>query len=292
MKRLEYITNQIQFINFLLLLTIIVVLYSCSKDNSSPVLNQEFLGNSNTYREYETTRWYLEANSNIPFLNVPDSLINNLSIDSAQISEGVVEKWYFEETVIPIDTASYQNSSYPELIKDALGISRSKIYIDIEDEIECILDGEEYIPNESNGPMGGAWVENNSIMGFLFSDELEIYLKKPLYEGAEWIRDSNSYVNESGESKLRQTICKVVSQEHITVKAGTFLAFKVEYYDQITDLKSTSPPMYEYYVPGVGLVLKEYDMNIYRTIISTTGQTETIYLRTKFRKELVSYNFL
>lgn len=292
MKRLEYITNQIQYINFLFLLTFIVILYSCSKDNSSPELNQEFLGNSNTYREYETTRSYLEANSNIPFLNVPDSLINNLSIDSAQISEGVVEKWYYEETLIPIDTTSYQNSSYPELIKEALRITRSKLHIDIEDEIECIINGEEYNPNESNGTMGGAWVENNSIMGNIFSDDLTLYLKKPLYVGASWIRDSNSYVNESGESKLRETICNVVSKEYITVRAGTFLAFKVEYYDQITDLKSTSPPMYEYYVPGVGLILIEYDMNIYRTIISFNGQTETIYLRTKFRKELVSYNFL
>ena len=292
MKKQENKTNQIHFINFSILITFIILLFSCGKDDTSQDLYQEFLGKPNTLHEYETTIWDFEANSNIPLLNVPDSLINNLLIDSAQISEGVVKKKYVEETLIPIDTTSYQSNSYPELIKDALRITRSKLYIDIEKEVECILDGEEYHPSESNGTMGGAWVENDTIMGFIFSDELEIYLKKPLYVGAEWIRDSNSYVNESGESKLRQTICKVVSQEHITVKAGTFLAFKVEYYDQITDLKSTSPPMYEYYVPGVGLVLKEYDMNIYRTIISTTGQTETIYLRTKFRKELVSYNFL
>ena len=293
MNRLKYVKNQFYYINVLLLFTCIISLYSCEKEDNLPIeSNQEYLGNQNTIHEYKTTIWRLKPDSNIPFLNVPDSLINKLSIDSLQISEGVIEKNYRSQTLVPVDTTWYQNNSYPELTNGALHSNYSMVYYKIEREIENILNGKEYKPSVGSGINGPGWVENDTVMGYISGDQFIFSLKKPLIIGNDWVRSSYTHTDQYGDLKLRQKICTVISKEQIDVEAGTFLAYKVAISRQTIDAKSTDNKTYEYYVPSVGLILKEYDMNLYQAQISTSGETTTIYFRQKYIKELVSYSFI
>ncbi len=112
------------------------------------------------------------------------------------------------------------------------------------------------------------------------------WLIKPLVEGNEWVRhqflDSEGFV-------IDQTVAKVLGQKKITVKAGTFTAYKVEVTPDFGEPPEFSTH-FEYYVPGIGLVLSESDRVIYISAIAPSGPTFTVYVRQVIRKELVSWN--
>jgi hypothetical protein len=116
------------------------------------------------------------------------------------------------------------------------------------------------------------------------------WLKKPLYVDETWIR--YQVIDTSTGRLLYQTSAKVLGQVEIATKAGTFQATKLVLYSL-----SGSPPElsneFEYYVPGVGLVLYEVDREVCRSIVRPQGGGyATICFRQVIRKELTSYNVL
>jgi len=269
-------------------------MYGCEKgDNLVLESNQEYLGNLNTFREYETTTSIFEAHTETPFVRVPDSLDNLFTIDSIHISKGIAKINFRTETLIAVDTTWNHNLPYPEIINGTKLVKYSERFYDLEDEMEKILNGEEYIVNENNGISGEVWIENDTIMGYYsYDSSIIVYLKKPLNTGKEWVRNSRTYTNDNNEKILQEEVCRVTSYENVYVNAGTFMAYKIEKNYRTGGVLSTDYTIYEYYSPGIGLILKEYDMNLNQTSISLTGETTTIYFRNKYRKELVNYSFL
>jgi hypothetical protein len=258
------------------------ILVSCNQENStSPFdeLNQLYLGNNNTQKEYEKVEWIFEANSNIPYIKIPDSLYSKLSFDTLLSSQGIYNLSYDTEIILP-----YEQYHQIKTISENHNL---------EMELERLSRNLTYRPGKSESIDGAIWIENEKEMYIQFSDsDKYTLLKKPLFIGQEWIREKHSYNNEQGVNENFQQECKVISKENIQVKAGNFNAYKIEVINHWTDLNSKSIRNYEYYVPNIGMVLFESDGNVYRATAIGNGTTTTIYIRHKVRKELVIFNFI
>jgi hypothetical protein len=270
-----------------------VFLQSCEKDNDSvDSSSQTFLGKQSTVRNYETTTWQYEANSNVPLVKTPASLYRSLSIDSMLILQGVVMQTTINETLIPYDI-SWAIVSNPSLYSAGVQVKTTTELYDLNTELQCISNKRTYSNSINQSIDGAIYFENGEIFDVIFGDNSKnTVLIEPLSIGVNWIRESYHYKNNKGGIELFQQDCRVISQEQVEVKAGKFLAYKIEIMNNWIDLKSKSLRGYEYYVPEVGLILEESDSNVYQTSISLSGDASTIYFRQKYRKELVSYNFI
>lgn len=266
----------------IIVLLIGLVFISCNHDNpTSPIdeVNQSYLGNNNTQREYETVEWMFEANSDIPYIKIPDSLYSKLSFDTSLSKQGIYNLLNITERIIPYE----QNHQIKTINENH----------NLEMELERLSRNLDYHPGKSESIDGAIWIENESEMYIQFSDSGKyIMLKKPLFVGQEWIREKHSYVNEQGVDENFQQECKVIGKENIQVKAGIFNAYKIEVTNHWKDLNSKSIRNYEYYVPNIGMVLYESDGNVYRLTAIGNGPSTTIYIRNKVRKELVNFNFI
>lgn len=266
----------------IVVLLIGLALISCDQDNpTSPIdeVNQLYLGNNNTQREYETIEWMFEANSDIPYIKIPDSLYPKLSFDTSLSKQGIYNLANISETILPYE----QNHQIKTISENH----------SLEIELEMLSKNLLYVPGRSEGIGGAVWIENESEMYIQFSSGNKyIMLRKPLFVGQEWIREKHSYLNDRGVYENFQQECKVISIENIQVKAGSFNAYKIEVTNHWTDLNSKSIRNYEYYVPNIGMVLFESDENIYRLTAIGNGSSTTIYVRHKSRKELVSFSFV
>jgi hypothetical protein len=273
--------REISFMKKTIILLFSFILVSCNQENpTSPVdeLSQSYLGDNNTQRVYETVEWMYEANSNIPYIKIPDSLYSKLSFDTSLSNQGIYNLSYDTEIIIP----SEQNHQIKTISENH----------NLEIELERLAKNLNYQPGKSESIDGSIWIENEKEMFIQFSDSSKyIMLKKPLFIGQEWIREKHSYVNEQGVKESFQQECKVISKENVQVKAGNFNAYKIEVTNHWTDLNSKSIRNYEYYVPNIGMILFESDGNIYRLTAVGNGSTTTIYIRHKVRKELVIFNF-
>ncbi len=288
--------NNLNLIKSLLIATsfsFILLLQSCEKDyDSIDSSSQTFLGKENTFRKYEITTWQYEANSNVPFVKITDSLYRNLSIDSIMISQGVVTQASLHETLIPYDI-SWNVVSNPTLYNDGLQIKSTTEVYDLNTELRYISNNKTYSKSITQRIEGYICFENGKTYDFIFGDSSKnTILAEPLYVGVNWIRQSRHYKNDKGGIELFQQECRVLGLEQVEVKAGKFFAYKIEIMNHWVDLNSKSLRNYEYYVPDVGLILEESDSNVYQTSISWSGDTATIYFRQKYRKELVNYNFM
>jgi len=266
----------------IIILLLSFILVSCNQENpTSPVdeLNQSYLGNNNTQREYEMVEWMFEANSNIPYIKIPDSLYPKLSFDTSLSNQGIYNLLNMTEIILPNE----QNHQIKTISENH----------NLEMELERLSRNLNYQPGKSESIDGAILIENEKEMYTQFSDGSKyIMLKKPLFIGQEWVREKHSYVNEQGVNENFQQECKVINKENIQVKAGNFNAYKIEVTNHWTELNSKSIRNYEYYVPNIGMVLFESDGNVYRLTAIGNGPSTTIYIRHKVRKELVSFNFV
>ena len=257
------------------------ILVSGNQDNpTSPVdeLNQSYLGDNNTQREYKMVEWMFEANSNIPYIKIPESLYSKLSFDTSLSNQGIYNLSYDTEIIL-----AYEQNHQIKTISENHNL---------EMELERLSQNLNYQLSKSESIDGAIWIEDEKEMYIQFSDSSKhIMLNKPLFIGQEWIREKHSY-NEQGVNKNFQQECKVISKENIQVKAGNFNAYKIEVTNHWTDINSKSIRNYEYYVPNIGMVLYESDGNIYRLTAIGNGPSTTIYIRSKVRKELVNLNFI
>ena len=284
-------TNSYKKLFSAVLFSSILLIQSCVKDNDFvDSSSQRYLGKQNTVREYETTTWEYEANTDVPYIKVPDSLILSLSIDSSLISQGVVGQSYRVEQLIQYDT-TWHVVSNPTLCAEGLQLKTIIEYYDLNNELQCIYNSNTYSKSLMKSTGGTIYLENDNSFGmFSGNNNNDTILVKPLSIGVNWIRESHQYKNNNGELNLFQQECTVISQEEVEVQAGNFLAYKIEIIDHWASLNIKQTSGYEYYVPNVGLILEEWDKNLYRTTV-TQSDSETIYFRQKYRKELVSYNF-
>ncbi len=273
-----------------ILLYLLFLLYSCSKEDG---INLPYLGGLNTSREYEITTWRFEANTSIPYIKLEDTVYKHLSFDSAQISEGVVGKSHFTETLISYDT-SYQILSDPDLASNSFMKREMGEQYDLAIELECILNNRKYSNRHINQIDALSWFENGRKLSTFYHDGENIILKKPLSTGDEWIRDSYTYVTDNRTLETFQVECKVIDWTEVDITAGNFMAYKIEITHHWVDLNYKSIWGYEYYVSNVGLILEESDNILYETIIPLVGQGEpsTSCFRQKQRKELINYNFI
>lgn len=266
----------------IIVLLIGFIFISCNQnDPTSPIdeVSQSYLGSNSTQREYETVEWMFEANSDIPYIKIPDSLYSKISFDTALSNQGIYNLSNDAEIIIPYE----QNHQIKTISENH----------NLEMELERLSRNLNYQPGKSESIDGAIWIENEREMYIQFSDSGKyIMLKKPLFIGQEWIREKHSYVNEQGVNENFQQECKVIRKENIQVKAGNFSAYKIEVTNHWTDLNSKSIRKYEYYVPNIGLVLSESDGNVYRLTAIGNGPSTTIYIRHKVRKELVNFNFI
>lgn len=278
----------------LFIISLAVLFISCNKDNSlspSNLTSPSYLGLANTTREYESTTWEYNANTETPHYNVPDSLIKKLSFDSSSLKQGLVRYERYKEILINRDTSFNQLTHYNPSIRY---FQKRRVDLekrDLEFELAFAKRGE-VVPNLSlgSGIDGTLFIEDESELYTSYNDTTKyIAIKKPLEIGLEWIREKHQYKNNNGVYETFREECKVISKEEIVIKAGKFTTFKVEVSNNWVDLNYKAVRNYEYYVLNVGLVLVEWDMNLnsYNTITNLTD-----YFRQKYRLELVSYSFI
>ena len=274
----------------------IFVFVSCDQNlTTSPIdsLNKDYLGAPNTTKEYESYSWMFKANTDSPYVYVPDSLINRLTFDSSSIREGLVSFSRFQRVVIPRDPSFNQLTYYNPAINYYQIKTISTEQRNLEDELYSISIGMPYSGSGGgSGIDGSLWIESNDSMYIQFNDTSKyILLKKPLEIGSSWIREQHKYRTQNGDYQTFQQECTVLSYEDVNITAGMFTAYKIEVVNNWVDLNYKSVRNYEYYVPNVGLILSESDSNVYRTTFSNGG-SHTIYFRQKERTELISYNFI
>ena len=266
------------------------LLCSCSKEEA---INLPYLGGLNTSREYEITTWRFEENTSIPYIKLEDTIYKYLSFDSAQLSEGVVHKSHYTETLIAYDT-SYQILSYPDSTSNFFMKRETGEQYDLANELECILNNRNYSDRHINQIDALVWSENEQKLSTFYHDGENIILEKPLSTGIEWIRESYNYLTSIGTLRTYQVECKVIGMTEVDISAGSFMAYKIEITHHWVDLNYRSIWGYEYYVSNVGLILEESDNILYETIIPLVGQGEpsTSCFREKKRKELIKYDFI
>lgn len=263
-------------------------LTGCQKDDA---IFQSFLGKKNTVREYETTVWRYDLDSNSPLIKIPDTLYKKLVYDSTLISQGMVEFSLTTETIIPYDL-NFNIIKDLETAESALSINLEGQSYNLEQNLRNLELNIEYTLAVIGGD-GGIWIENSNRLSQIIDESTKLtFLLKPLFVGKEWVRESRKYKNSNGEYETFQQECKVLSIEQIKVKAGEFSAFKVEVINNWIDIPSKSVRAYEYYVPDVGLVLEESDGIMSQAIIQPFGEVITCTFHQTNRKELVNYTFI
>lgn len=278
----------------LFIVILVSLIFGCDRDNSLSPTNSEFsdyLGLVNTTREYESFTWEFIANTEMPYHVVPDSLIWKLTFDSASLKKGLTQYQRYKEIVINRDTnfnqLTYYNPSTRYFQKRTIDLEKR----DLEFELTYAKRGE-IVPSLSLGTSidGSLFVENVSEFYTPENDTTKyIIIKKPLEIGVEWVREKHQYKNNIGVYETFRQDCKVISKEDIAVKAGKFSAYKVEISNNWVDLGYKVVRNYEYYVPNIGLVLLEWDINLNSYNSSTNS---TAYFRQKYRVELSDYNFV
>jgi hypothetical protein len=225
---------------------------------------------------------------------VPDSLISKLSIDTAQLHSGVCSIETFVELVSNIEDGYYTSwhlSSPRTAYRQVGGIPPASQY-SLAAEVDSLNKGKKY---STTGWIKGGNIyrdTTDAIMTVIWKD-LEKrfpsvpYIRKNFKVGDNWIRDL--FMDTVASKPITQTMANVISEVSVTVPAGTYMAFKIQLTTYHYNPDYSFDEGFEYWVPNVGLVLKESDMQLSQWN-SSTGLT--ISFRQITRQELTSANFL
>ncbi len=279
---------------FLLLSMIVPIFYSCSDGNNpvSPISTNNYFGGIGTERTYKETDSWLQANSNLPYFNVPDSLLSEVSLNAAQLQSGIVSIINYTEFVKPIDDEFYISWKLSLPRENYLEIEGSGKEYNLAKELDSLQHNKSYSKGNYRIGQDIFRITNGAIMTVNPSDIQANFPSVPLIKNRLYINDSwvrYRFIDSTTDNPIVETIANVVGKENIVVAAGTFNAFKVKLTTYHYNPDYSFEEGYEYYVSGVGLVLKESDMDVYQWNSSTNA---TIHIRQIIRKELVTYNFV
>jgi len=278
----------------LYLFLLFCVFHNCDKSNPTQSSStMTLIGDIGSQRTYRITEKWFEPHTDIPYAQVPDSLIVRISLSDSLRESGVVYISNVIEDVVALDSVYYNSLQLTTPISDYKMSDINGPMYSIFRDMECLNSNIPYI----QGITGGIyfWYEtDNEVQQVTATEHLPMFpahpwVKKPLVVGQTWIRYQQ--VDTSTGEIIHQKNVKVMNKEYITVGAGTFLACKLAIY-----WSSVLPELtkeFEYYVPNVGLVLYINDHTSYVAYISPNGGgTTTIYRRSVERKELVSANII
>jgi hypothetical protein len=272
----------------------IFLFISCADGNNpvDPNSSYQFMGNVGTSRTYiETERW-LEVGTNKPLITIPDNYKHNISLIAYQLENGVSIIRNYTENVNPISDDYYYSWKLPlsrekYLQCEALGKNYS-----LSAELETVKKGNNYsLGNLQVGPD----IYQQSTEGVLSimpmymqkqSPPLPI-IKNDMSVNATWIREK--YIDTLTSKIIIETIARVVSKEKVIVSSGVYDAYKIKLTTNHYNPNYSFEAGFEYYVPNVGLVLKESDMVVSQW---SSINNQTITFRQIIRKELISYNFI
>lgn len=275
--------------NILSIIVFSFLFFSCNKDNN-PVIPEEDqinysgkVGSERTYRI--TTQWFKFATTS-PFIEVPDSLLDKLTFPDSLRLTGCINYELISQRMAEIDSDYYSQLNttiLKEYYKNEFADWKQH---NLNYEIEALKENLTYIPTELNNILWNRWLETPDILQELFSvPSYLVCLKKPLEIGSFWIRGSLQIPNDSGGYSTYQEEAEVVAKEEIQVSAGSFTAYKIAIITHWVELNVRLTGTYEYYVPGVGLVLLET-----KGTVESSINNQTIYYDQVYRKELISFN--
>ena len=279
---------------FLFFSLIVSLFYSCSNENNpvSPIGINDYFGGVGTERTYKEIESWLQANSNLPYIIVPDSLLSKVSLNDVELQNGVAFVRNYTEFVKKIDDDFYTSwkLTYPR--EDYLETQGSGKSYSLADELDSLQKHKSY----SVGVYGiGQDIFRNTNDDIMTVNPSDVqgnfpsvpFIKNELQINDSWVR--YKFIDSTANNTIFETIAKVISKENVVVEAGSFNAYKIKLTTYHYNPDYSSEEGYEYFVPEVGLVLKESDMDIYQWNSNTNI---TIHFRQIIRKELVSYNFV
>ena len=287
---------------FILSIYIILITICCSKNKNPFIVNFEqnnqttYIGKPGTERTYKIVEKWYHSNTTIPFISIPDSIKNDISLSDSFISCGVVRIMNYTEFVTSINTDYFNRinqgnqlrgipllfQEYP--IEEYRKVEGDGTLYDLTDEIDHLCNNLIYTP--SNYGIGvEIYHENQEQLSRNFTRKI---LDLPILLDKEWIRYSR--VDSLGNIEFEVT-CKIIGIESVLLSCGNFEAYKLEVMDNWGN-GGKSLDCYEYYVPNIGLILEESDRNLGMITADSEGNISNSYFRLICRKELVNYNIL
>jgi hypothetical protein len=266
----------------------IFILFSCSKDFNPifPVSEDIIIGKIGTERKYIITEKWLNRPVATPFIIVPDSLQDEVSISQDELADGIVIITEITERITPMDQTIWDSLDIPIAHSELKYSSIDGHTYNLESELKALMNNENYQPINVN--QSEIWYETTNALYHMTNDSessnLLPWIKKPMQLNSTWICQQD--INPQSGEIYNQLYAKVLSQENVTVMGETLLAYKVSTSYDENRLESSG--QYEYYVPDIGLVLYTSDRIAFRTTISSSGDAQLIKFHKKVRKELVS----
>jgi len=277
---------------FLILLSITI--YSCSDKNNpiAPIFENNYFGGIGTERTYKETEKWLKVGSNLPFFNVPDTLLSRVYLTKDQLQSGVVFISNYTESVEPIDNDFYTSWKLTLPQDNYLETeSKGKSY-SLSNELDSLLHNKTYSMENYRIGQDIFLLTNDAVMTINPSN-LQAnfpsvpFIKNKLQISDSWIR--YEFIDTTTHKAIFETVAKVINIENINIIAGNFNAYKIKLTTYHYNPDYSFEEGYEYYVPYVGLVLKESNMIVNQWSSDTNL---TINFRQIIYKELVSYNFV
>ncbi|MDD5607464.1 MAG: hypothetical protein PHY57_03045 [Ignavibacterium sp.] len=252
-----------------------------------------YLGKIGTQRTYdEIVKWFV-PNTDSPFIYVPDSLKNVIQLTEDELSQGIVTKSIIVQRIDSIDYSYYAHWNLPYPYEEYKSLEGNSDGYDLSAHIRAISEGSEYYGSHSGISLGRYIETEDSITAIIYPYGIGRELFKPLRNGLEWIRQELEYIDiYDGKLKTHNISAKVIGEVDVTVKAGSFKAYKIQIDYNWPDLNYTVLAKYEYYVPNIGLVLEEWDRVDHIAYLYLGGNNTIIVVRTVGRNELVSYNII
>lgn len=286
-----------QIIILLFSLIIVSIFNSCSDEinpvSPSPISkNNNYLGGNGTERTYKVTENWLNVSSNLPYFSVPDSLLAKVSLSTDQLQNGIAVIRDYTEFVEEIGELFYTSWELPLPRDNYLQSAGDGIYYRLSDELDSLMLNKTYSAGNYGIGTSIYKITNDEIITVHPSNREAInpsctYIENNIQIGDTWV--IWKHIDTTSNYTIQEKIVEVIGKENIVVTAGSFTAFKIKLSSIHYNTNIVYDLGYEYYVPNVGLVLKESDMNIFQWDSSTN---RTIHFRQIIRKELVSYNFV
>lgn len=280
----------------MLILAAVLALVACASDPVSVAdVGEAYLGAPGTTRTYRVTEAYFHPGTTAPFVTVPDSLRERVSFSADELERGLVIVEEVDQAIRPVSESPQPAELIAALpgpdgvYRDVRSVHRTRR---LESELRNLAHNPAYEPHPGEGWYNEVWSEDGEVYGWVYLNGplTHVRVRKPLAVGAEWVVRQREYRTEGGGTGVYREEARVVGQERVRVGAGEFLAFEVE----VAHRWPPGDPVvarYEYYVPGVGLVLEESDGLLTRPAASPgSEQGETERLRRVTRRELVAYD--
>ncbi len=283
-----------KLIKLFLITFFILFLQACSDKNNpvSPISENNYLGGIGTERTYKETEKWLQSDSNIPYFNIPDSLKSKVSLSIPEQQSGIVLIKNYTKYVKSIANDFYNSWKLTLPKNDYLQTEGNGQEYSLKNELDSLQLNKSY----SNGNFGIGQeifrIANEGIMTVNPPDLQTNFPSVPfiinnLNINDTWVR--YKFIDSTTNNPIIETVANVIGKENIVIAAGTFNAFKIKLTTYHYNPDYSFEDGYEYYVPNIGLVLKESDMDISQW---DPGTNTTIHFRQIIHKELVSYNFV